>query len=72
MYEKINKMPEFYIMIARKILFPEFWEGHRHPLPSPSPTPMHKCYERCPVVVVVVVVALSAPLKSSDMLALYK
>jgi len=24
-YEKINKMPEFYIIFARKILFTEFW-----------------------------------------------
>jgi len=34
---KINKIPEFYMIIARKY-FPEFW-GARAPLP-PSPMPM--------------------------------
>jgi len=32
-------MPEFYIIIARKIFFPIFWRGHVSPAP-PSPTPM--------------------------------
>jgi len=33
-----RKMPEFYIIIAQKIFFPEFCP---HPLFPPSPTPMH-------------------------------
>jgi len=44
-----RKMPKFYIMIARKSIFPEFffWGGGARALPalgplSPSPTPMHK------------------------------
>ena len=35
---KISKMPEFYIIIARKIFFPNF-RGHVSPL-SPSPMPV--------------------------------
>ena len=34
-----RKMPEFYIIIVRKIFFPEFW-GARVPPCPPSPTPM--------------------------------
>jgi len=37
-----RKVPEFYIIIARKNIFPNFWgEGARPPLSlPPSPTPM--------------------------------
>jgi len=38
--QKIYKIPEFYIIIARKIFFPNF-RGHVPPVP-PSPTPMKK------------------------------
>jgi len=53
-FRKINKisefytifatnMPEFYIIIGRKIFFPNFRGGARvPPLPSPFPTPMAK------------------------------
>jgi len=34
-----RKMPEFYVIIARKIFFPNLGRGHVPPLP-PSPTPM--------------------------------
>ena len=34
-----RKMPEFYIIIARKIFFPEIIRGHVPPCP-PFPTPM--------------------------------
>jgi len=30
------KMPEFYIIIARKIFFRNFWGGHMSPLPPVS------------------------------------
>jgi len=36
---KINKIPEFYMIFARKICFPEFW-GTSAPCP-PFPTPMY-------------------------------
>jgi len=46
MYEKINKMPKFYLLFAREIFFPIsfFWEGGREgrdkcPL-FPSSTPI--------------------------------
>jgi len=36
MYEKINKMPEFYVIIAR-IFFSDFGEGGHVPLPHYAP-----------------------------------
>ena len=41
---KINKMPEFYMLFARKIFFPIFFLGggrRANAAPAPSPTPMH-------------------------------
>ena len=51
MPEKINKMPEFYMIFVRKIFLPIFWgEGASAPLP-PSPTPMYTgfFYRHCSV-----------------------
>jgi len=38
-----RKMPEFYIIIARKIFFPNFW-GHVPPCPSPVSYTYGCCY----------------------------
>ena len=52
-------MPEFYLIIARKIFFPEFWGGGaRAPLCSPSLTPMkffEAAYERMMRIIVYIV-----------------
>jgi len=37
-WKKINKTPEFYMIIARKIFLREFW-GYVSPCPHPSLTP---------------------------------
>jgi len=43
-YEKFNKMPKFYMIIAQKIFFSIFFGGGhisaRAPAPPPTPTPM--------------------------------
>ena len=39
MYEKINKMPEFYMIIGRKIFFPIFLGGGGGTCPYPLPPP---------------------------------
>ena len=35
-----REMPEFYIIIARKIFFPFFWGVGGHVPPAPFPTPI--------------------------------
>jgi len=42
---KIYKIPEFYIIIARKIFFSRILGGHVPP-PPPSPMPMLQCIDR--------------------------
>jgi len=37
---KINKMPELYVIFARKNIFPNFVSGLMPPVPCPFPTPM--------------------------------
>jgi len=47
MPEKINKMPKFYMIFARKIIFPNLGGGTSAPLPqSPTPVTVLRAYCR--------------------------
>ena len=41
---QINEIPHFYLMFARKIIFPDFFEGGAQVAPAPIPMRMNARY----------------------------